>query len=264
MVGAPARGRGLPLPAVAWRGAWPFVFPMDGGAILNQIMGRASPKQRQAGPAPADSVWGIDPTGSDLHLGHSILFPKFAGVPGRRHTRVLIIGDFIRPQDRRSQRKSATRVQLGADAVDANAAPLPGPAGPRPAAEARAVGFPQTPGRLEVRRNSEWARGLGSGPKVLELLGTPPRWGRCWPKRSFANRYSSGTPIKPAQFFPLPAACGLTRLGGGCAPTWSWGYRPRKFHVAMGGAICSAISASDPSSGALLPNTCPGLMGCRR
>ena len=37
---------------------------------------------------------GIDPTGRDIHLGHSILFRKLRAFQDAGHTAVLIIGDF--------------------------------------------------------------------------------------------------------------------------------------------------------------------------
>ena len=64
---------------------------------------------------------GIDPTGSNIHLGHSILFRKLRAFQDAGHTAVLIIGDFTaRIGDPTG--KSATRVQLTADEVEANAA----------------------------------------------------------------------------------------------------------------------------------------------
>ena len=36
---------------------------------------------------------GIDPTGADIHLGHSILFRKLRNFQDNGHTAVLIIGD---------------------------------------------------------------------------------------------------------------------------------------------------------------------------
>ena len=53
---------------------------------------------------------GIDPTGSDIHLGHSILFRKLRAFQDAGHTAVLIIGDFTaRIGDPTG--KSATRVR---------------------------------------------------------------------------------------------------------------------------------------------------------
>ena len=55
---------------------------------------------------------GIDPTGRDIHLGHSILFRKLRAFQDAGHTAVLIIGDFTaRIGDPTG--KSSTRVQLG-------------------------------------------------------------------------------------------------------------------------------------------------------
>ena len=63
---------------------------------------------------------GIDPTGSDIHLGHSILFRKLRAFQDAGHTAVLIIGDFTaRIGDPTG--KSATRVQLSKEEVEANA-----------------------------------------------------------------------------------------------------------------------------------------------
>ena len=63
---------------------------------------------------------GIDPTGSDIHLGHSILFRKLRAFQDAGHTAVLIIGDFTaRIGDPTG--KSATRVQLTTEQVEANA-----------------------------------------------------------------------------------------------------------------------------------------------
>ncbi|MCP4973805.1 MAG: tyrosine--tRNA ligase, partial [Prochlorococcus sp.] len=57
---------------------------------------------------------GIDPTGSDIHLGHSILFRKLRAFQDAGHTAVLIIGDFTaRIGDPTG--KSTTRVQLTAE-----------------------------------------------------------------------------------------------------------------------------------------------------
>ncbi|MFM7285261.1 MAG: tyrosine--tRNA ligase, partial [Cyanobium sp.] len=90
--------------------------------------GEADPDQAlairlaEAGAAgrPLRIKLGIDPTGSDIHLGHSILFRKLRVFQDAGHTAVLIIGDFTaRIGDPTG--KSATRVQLSAAAVEANA-----------------------------------------------------------------------------------------------------------------------------------------------
>ncbi|MFM7548074.1 MAG: tyrosine--tRNA ligase, partial [Cyanobacteriota bacterium] len=97
---------------------------------------------------------GIDPTGTDIHLGHSILFRKLRAFQDAGHTAVLIIGDFTaRIGDPTG--KSATRVQLSAAQVEANADTYLVQLGLGQPRQRGLLDF-DTPGRLEVRRNSEW------------------------------------------------------------------------------------------------------------
>ena len=63
---------------------------------------------------------GIDPTGSDIHLGHSILFRKLRAFQDAGHIAVLIIGDFT-AQIGDPTGKSNTRKQLSPDEVEKNA-----------------------------------------------------------------------------------------------------------------------------------------------
>ena len=51
---------------------------------------------------------GIDPTAPDIHLGHTVVL-QMRGVPGRRHTVVLIIGDFTARVGRPSGRPRCAR-----------------------------------------------------------------------------------------------------------------------------------------------------------
>ena len=63
---------------------------------------------------------GIDPTGTDIHIGHSILFRKLRAFQDAGHTAILIIGDFTaRIGDPTG--KSKTRIQLSKDEVELNA-----------------------------------------------------------------------------------------------------------------------------------------------
>ena len=143
---------------------------------------------------------GIDPTGSDIHLGHSILFRKLRAFQDAGHTAVLIIGDFTaRIGDPTG--KSATRVQLTAEQVEANARTYLQQLGQGQDPAHALLDF-ETPGRLEVRRNSEWLASLDL-PKVIELLGISTV-GQMLAKEDFANRYGSGTPISLHEFlYPL-------------------------------------------------------------
>jgi len=143
---------------------------------------------------------GIDPTGTAIHLGHSILFRKLRAFQDAGHTAVLIIGDFTaRIGDPTG--KSSTRVQLSADQVEANAQTYLSQLGQGQPQQQSLLDF-TTPGRLEVRRNSEWLASLDL-PEVIGLLGTVTV-GQMLAKEDFGNRYGSGTPIAMHEFlYPL-------------------------------------------------------------
>ncbi|WP_293152930.1 MULTISPECIES: tyrosine--tRNA ligase [unclassified Microcoleus] len=105
---------------------------------------------------------GIDATGADIHLGHSICFRKLRAFQDAGHTAVLVIGDFTaRIGDPTG--KSETRAQLTAEQVAENAKTY--------LDQVRPILDFDTPGRLEIRYNSEWLSKLDMA-KILELLGT--------------------------------------------------------------------------------------------
>ena len=62
---------------------------------------------------------GIDPTGTDIHLGHSILFRKLRAFQDNGHVAVLIIGDFT-AQIGDPTGKNKTRIQLSEEEVKEN------------------------------------------------------------------------------------------------------------------------------------------------
>ena len=170
---------------------------------------------------------GIDPTGSNIHLGHSILFRKLRAFQDAGHIAVLIIGDFTaRIGDPTG--KSATRVQLSKNDVAVNASTYLRQLGQDQPKETALLDF-ETSGRLEVRYNSEWLEGMDL-PAVIGLLGTGTV-GQMLAKEDFSNRYSSGTPIALHEFlYPLlqgydsVAVNADVELGG----------TDQKFNVAMG------------------------------
>jgi len=198
---------------------------------------------------------GIDPTGSSIHLGHSILFRKLRAFQNAGHTAVLIIGDFTaRIGDPTG--KSATRVQLSAAEVEANAETYLQQLGLGQDPQRSLLDF-HTPGRLEVRRNSEWLSGLDL-PAVIDLLGTSTV-GQMLAKEDFARRYGSGTPISLHEFlYPLlqgydsVAVSADLELGG----------TDQKFNVAMGRDL-QRHHGQRPQFGLLLP-ILPGLDGVQK
>ena len=196
--------------------------PEDGDQALAARLAAAELEGR-----PLRVKLGIDPTGSDIHLGHSIPFRKLRAFQDAGHVAVLIIGDFTaRIGDPTG--KSATRVQLTTEQVEANATTYLRQLGQGQPKEQALLDF-ETPGRLEVRRNSEWLEGLDL-PQVIGLLGTATV-GQMLAKDDFAKRYGGGTPIALHEFlYPLlqgydsVAVDADVELGG----------TDQKFNVAMG------------------------------
>jgi tyrosyl-tRNA synthetase len=136
---------------------------------------------------------GIDPTGSDIHLGHSIPFRKLRAFQDAGHVAVVIIGDFTaRIGDPTG--KSEVRKQLTSEEVRANAENY--------LAQLRPILDFNTPNRLEIRYNSEWLRKLDLS-QILELLSTMTV-GQMLAKEGFSERYDQENPIFLHEFlYPL-------------------------------------------------------------
>ena len=198
---------------------------------------------------------GIDPTGADIHLGHSILFRKLRAFQDAGHTAVLIIGDFTaRIGDPTG--KSATRVQLSAAEVEVNAETYLVQLGLGQDPARSLLDF-TTPGRLEVRRNSEWLAALDL-PAVIELLGTSTV-GQMLAKEDFAKRYGSGTPISLHEFlYPLLQGYDSVAIEADL----ELGGTDQKFNVAMGRDL-QRHHKQRPQFGLLLP-ILPGLDGVQK
>ncbi|MFL0724732.1 MAG: tyrosine--tRNA ligase [Prochlorococcus sp.] len=233
----------IPLPAWLERGMvdlFPLGSPGDADQQLATRLDQVRKQNR-----PLRIKLGIDPTGSDIHLGHSILFRKLRAFQDAGHTAVLIIGDFTaRIGDPTG--KSSTRVQLTPEQVEVNANTYLAQLGKGQAPERSLLDF-TTPGRLEVRRNSEWLADLAL-PQVIGLLGTATV-GQMLAKEDFGNRYGSGTSIALHEFlYPLlqgydsVAVQADVELGG----------TDQKFNVAMGRDLQRHFDQR-PQFGLLLP-----------
>ena len=241
------------MPAWVRRGLadlFPNGDPADGEAHLAARLAEAQRTGR-----PLRVKLGIDPTGSDIHLGHSILFRRLRAFQEAGHTAVLILGDFTaRIGDPTG--KSATRVQLSAAEVEAHAETYLVQLGLGQPRERALLDF-ETPGRLEVRRNSEWLAGLDL-PKVIELLGTSTV-GQMLAKEDFANRYGSGTPISLHEFlYPLLQGYDSVAIEADV----ELGGTDQKFNVAMGRDLQRHFGQR-PQFGMLLP-ILPGTDGVQK
>ncbi|MBU6230484.1 MAG: tyrosine--tRNA ligase [Cyanobacteria bacterium REEB459] len=181
---------------------------------------------------------GIDPTMTEIHLGHSIPVRKLRAFQDAGHTAVLIIGDFTaRIGDPTG--KSEVRRQLTQAEVQANAQTY--------LDQLRPILDFDTPGRLEIRYNSEWLSALDLG-KIIELLGTMTV-GQMLAKEGFADRYEKGNPVFLHEFlYPLMqgydsvAVQSDVELGG----------TDQKFNIAVGRDLQRHFGQS-PQFGMLLP-----------
>ncbi|MGB3203299.1 MAG: tyrosine--tRNA ligase [Nodosilinea sp.] len=181
---------------------------------------------------------GIDPTGAEIHLGHSIPVRKLRAFQDAGHTAVLIIGDFTaRIGDPTG--KSEVRRQLTEADVETNAKTY--------LDQVRPILDFDTPGRLEVRYNSEWLAGLDLS-KILALLSTMTV-GQMLAKEGFSERYGKGDPVFLHEFlYPLMqgydsvAVQSDVELGG----------TDQKFNIAVGRDLQRHFGLK-PQFGLLLP-----------
>ena len=181
---------------------------------------------------------GIDPTGTDIHLGHSIPFRKLRAFQDAGHTAVVIIGDFT-AQIGDPTGKSDVRRQLTSEDVKANAQSY--------LDQLRPILDFDTPDRLEIRYNSEWLGNLDLA-KIQELLATMTV-GQMLAKEGFAERYKQEKPIFLHEFlYPLMqgydsvAVEADVELGG----------TDQKFNIAVGRDLQRHFNKT-PQFGLLLP-----------
>ena len=188
---------------------------------------------------------GIDPTGTDIHIGHSILFRKLRAFQDAGHKAILIIGDFTaRIGDPTG--KSKTRIQLTKDEVESNALNYLEQLGLGKEPQNSLLDF-STPGRLEIRRNSEWLESLNLA-NVIELLSNSTV-GQMLAKEDFNNRYKSGTPIFLHEFlYPLLQGYDSVAINADL----ELGGTDQKFNIAMGRDLQKAFGQK-PQFGMLLP-----------
>ncbi|MEN9212786.1 MAG: tyrosine--tRNA ligase [Thermostichus sp. DG02_3_bins_51] len=160
------------------------IFP-GGAAALAERLARTD--------RPLRIKLGIDPTRPDLHLGHSVVLRKLRQFQDAGHVAILLIGDFTAlVGDPTGQ--SEARPRLTPAEVEENARTYLDQAG-------QILDF-DTPGRLELRRNSEWLAGL-TLTEIIELQAQMTL-GQMLAKEDFAQRYQAGTPVYLHEFlYPL-------------------------------------------------------------
>ncbi|TAM61577.1 tyrosine--tRNA ligase [bacterium] len=125
--------------------------------------------------------FGVDPSGSELHLGHAVVLRKMRDFQDHGHRVILLIGDFTAligdPTGRNEQRKPVSRERI----------------------EANMVTYREQAGRvldlerLEIMYNSNWLRPLGFDE--LLRLTSQVTVARMLERNDFAKRYAAGLPI---------------------------------------------------------------------
>jgi tyrosyl-tRNA synthetase len=124
---------------------------------------------------------GLDPTASDLHLGHTVVLQKLREFQDLGHTVVLIVGDFTARVGDPSGR-SATRPVLTGEEIDEHARTYVEQAGK----------VLRTDERLEIRHNSEW---LDMGMEELFRLARVPTVAQLLERDDFAKRMAAHEPV---------------------------------------------------------------------
>ncbi|MEO1377992.1 MAG: tyrosine--tRNA ligase [Cyanobacteria bacterium J06635_10] len=195
-------------------------------------------KRLETANRPLRVKLGIDPTGADIHLGHSIPMRKLRAFQDAGHTAVLIIGDFTARIGDPSG-KSETRRQLTKEEVEQNAQNY--------LEQVRPILDFDTPGRLEVRYNSEWLHKLDLG-QILELLSTMTV-GQMLAKEGFAERYKKENPIFIHEFlYPLMQGYDSVAVSSDV----ELGATDQKFNIAVGRDLQRHFGQK-PQFGLLLP-----------
>lgn len=211
------------------------IFPSL-AASTNPAENIAARLQQASGPLRIK--FGIDPTGSEVHLGHSIPIRKLRAFQDQGHVAVLIFGDFTaRIGDPTG--KSEVRRQLTEADVAANVKTY--------IEQVRPILDFDTPGRLEIRHNSEWLATLDLS-EILQLL-TTMTVGQMLAKEGFSDRYTKGNPIFLHEFlYPLMqgydsvAVQSDVEIGG----------TDQKFNIAVGRDL-QRVFGQKPQFGLLMP-----------
>lgn len=180
---------------------------------------------------------GIDPTGTELHLGHSIPFRKLRAFQDAGHTAIVVIGDFTAqigdPTGRSEVRRQLTPQQVKENAKDY-------------LEQLRPILDFETPGRLEIRYNSEWLE--LKLDKILELLSTMTV-GQMLAKEGFAQRYAQENPIYLHEFlYPLMQGYDSVAIEADV----ELGGTDQKFNIAVGRDLQRHFG-KPPQFGLLLP-----------
>jgi tyrosyl-tRNA synthetase len=146
-----------------------------------ECLPRGALDERLAAGRPLRVKFGMDPTASDIHLGHTVVLQKLREFQDAGHTAVLIIGDYTARVGDPSGR-SATRPLLSPEEIDAHARTYLDQAGK----------VLRTDESLEVRHNAEW---LDMPMEDLFRLVRVPTVAQLLERDDFARRMAAAEPV---------------------------------------------------------------------
>ena len=150
-------------------------------------------RQRLRRGAPLRIKFGVDPTGSELHLGHAVVLHKMQQYVELGHDVTLLIGDGTAligdPTGRNDSRPPLTREQI-ADNMKTYT---------------QQAGKVLDLERVTVRYNSEWLEKLDYAALIRLMAQTTVA--QMLAREDFRNRYTSETPISLHEFlYPVAQA----------------------------------------------------------
>jgi tyrosyl-tRNA synthetase len=159
---------------------------------VENLFSRDELKKKLERAAPLRVKLGCDPTAPDLHLGHSVVLRKLRQFQDLGHQAVLIIGDYTALiGDPTGQNK--TRPMLSDADIERNAKTYFEQAGKI---------LDTAPGKLEIRRNSEWLGKMNFADVIR--LSSKMTVARMLERDTFDKRYKAGEPISVHEFlYPL-------------------------------------------------------------
>ena len=183
---------------------------------------------------------GLDPTASDLHLGHTVVLQKLREFQDAGHTVVLIVGDYTARVGDPSGR-SAARPVLSGEEIDAHARTYVDQAGKVLLMD----------DRFELRHNSEW---LDMPAEDLFRLARVPTVAQLLERDDFARRFAANEPISLLELL-YPVLQGYDSVA--VRSDVELGGTDQTFNLLMGRAIQSAYGQSPQSilTVQLLPGT---------
>ncbi len=183
---------------------------------------------------------GVDPTASELHLGHAVVFNKLRQFQDLGHTVVFVIGDFTARIGDPSGRDE-TRPSLPAEEVEGYAETYT-----RQAFEV--LDEPRT----EVVRNSDWFDRLGT-EEVLDLASRTTV-ARMLERDDFSNRFENNQSIRLHEFlYPLLQGYDSVEVEA----DMELGGTDQKFNLLVGRQLQKELSDQSPQ----LIGTLPLLVG---